>query len=70
MNDRYPTMSNLNYYEYWAANYNWDEAADRIALNKGDETPYYAGYAGISTCNLILEYGPDLTECTEAQRQG
>lgn len=69
MNDRYPTMSNLNYYEYWAANYNWDEAADRIALNKGDETPYYAGYAGISTCNLILEYGPDLTECTEAQRQ-
>lgn len=69
LNDRYLTKSNLAYYIYWAANYNWDEQADRIQLNNKDEGAYYNAYAGISTFNLITERAAQLTECTEAQRQ-
>ncbi|MDO4496661.1 MAG: RagB/SusD family nutrient uptake outer membrane protein [Bacteroidales bacterium] len=67
-NDRYVTNSYMNYYPLWAANFIWDETADRIALNKSDETTYYATYQGISSFNLIIEHGPSLTQCTEAQR--
>lgn len=69
LNDRYPTLNNLNYYEMWAANYYWDETADRIFLNKSDETTYYAGYGGISAFNLIIENAPSFTDCTDAQRK-
>ena len=69
LNDRYLTQSNLAYYIYWAANYNWDEQADRIQLNNKDEGAYYNADGGISTFNLIIEHAAELTECSEQQRQ-
>ena len=68
LNDRYVSDGNLSYYELWNANYFWDENADRIAMNKSDETTYYNGYAGISTANLIIENAPTATEATDAER--
>jgi tetratricopeptide (TPR) repeat protein len=68
LNDRFQTVANLNYYPLYKANYMWDESADRIDLNKSDETMYYAGYGSISTCNLIIEHAPTATECTDAER--
>ncbi|MCH4182059.1 MAG: RagB/SusD family nutrient uptake outer membrane protein [Prevotella sp.] len=68
MNDRYISPSSLSYYPLWKANYLWDENADRIKLNKSDETTYYNGYGAISTANLILENAPSATNCTDAER--
>ncbi len=68
LNDRYVSDGYLSYYELWNANYFWDENADRIAMNKSDETTYYNGYAGISTANLIIENAPTATEATDAER--
>lgn len=68
LNDRYVSDGNLSYYELWNANYFWNEAADRIALNNSDETTYYNSYAGISTANLLIENAPDATDATDAQR--
>lgn len=68
LNDRYVSPSYLSYYELWNVNYNWDESADRVFLNKSDETTYYNAYAGISTANLIIENAPTATEATDAQR--
>ena len=69
LNDRYLSQSNLSYYTYWAANYHWDETADRILLNNKDESAYYNSYGGISTFNLIIENSATLTECSDAERQ-
>lgn len=69
MNDQYVTTMNLNYYPLYNANYNWDETADRIALNKADEGTYYNGYSAISTFNLLIENAPAATEATEAARK-
>lgn len=68
LNDRYVTVSNLNYYPLYKANYNWDESADRIDLNKSDEMAYYSGYAAISTFNLIIQNAPGATEANDAER--
>ena len=68
LNDRYVSDGYLSYYELWNANYFWNENADRIAMNKSDETTYYSSYAGISTANLIIENAPTATEATDAQR--
>ena len=68
LNDRYVSDGYLSYYELWNANYFWNENADRIAMNKSDETTYYNGYAGISTANLIIENAPTATEATDAER--
>jgi tetratricopeptide (TPR) repeat protein len=68
LNDCYQTTANLNYYPLRKANYMWDETADRIYLNNSDEAMYYASYAAISTCNLIIEHAPAATESTEAER--
>jgi len=68
LNDRYVTSMDVNYYPYWGANYNWDESADRIALNNSDEGTYYNIYAAISSCNLIIENAPGATEATEAEK--
>ena len=68
LNDRYVSDGNLSYYELWNANYFWNEEADRIAMNKSDETTYYNGYAGINTANLIIENAPVATGATDAQR--
>ena len=68
LNDRYVSDGNLSYYELWNANYFWNEDADRVAMNKSDETTYYNGYAGISTANLLIENAPTATEATDAER--
>ena len=68
LNDRYVSDGYLSYYELWNANYFWNENADRIAMNKSDETTYYNGYAGISTANLLIENAPTATEATDAER--
>lgn len=68
LNDRYPSASYLNYYPLWKANYMWDETADRTKLNNSDETTYYASYASISSCNLIIEHAPSSTNATENEK--
>lgn len=68
LNDRYQTIANLNYYPLIKANYMWDESADRIYLNNSDEAMYYASYASISVCNLIIEYAPSATESSDTER--
>ena len=54
LNDSHVNNSSLNYYPLYKANYNWDETADRIELNKSDEQAYYVGYGAISVFNLII----------------
>src|SRR5690606_27210947 len=51
------------------ANYFWREDVDRKELNNTDEDTYYQSYASIATCNLIMENGEEMTECTEQQRR-
>ena len=68
LNDRYVSDSYLSYYELWSANYYWDENADRIAMNKRDESTYYDSYSGINTANLIIENAETATDATDAQR--
>ncbi|MCX2486254.1 RagB/SusD family nutrient uptake outer membrane protein [Pedobacter sp. MR2016-24] len=68
LNDKFETVANLNYYPLDKANYNWDETANRIALNNSDETTYYANYSGINTSNLIIEHANETTEGTPAQK--
>ncbi len=68
LNDRYETVANLNYYRLRAANYNWDENADRISLNNADESAYYNSYATISVTNLLIENVNQTTEGTAEQK--
>ncbi len=68
LNDRYVSPYNLSYYELWNANYNWNENANRIFLNKSDETTYYNSYAGISTANLVIENVPKATNGAPEER--
>ncbi|EDM38839.1 hypothetical protein PBAL39_22240 [Pedobacter sp. BAL39] len=64
LNDKFETSANLNYYPLYTANYFWNEAADRIALNNSDETTYYNAYTAISTSNLLIEHVPESTDGT------
>lgn len=68
LNDRFVGRSSLTSVTLTSANYLWNEDADRVVLNNEDESAYYKSYAAISTCNLLLEYVPDATEATDAQR--
>ena len=69
LNDYYVTSMYESYYPLWGANYNWNEAVNRIELNKDDEGVYYNGYSAISTFNLILENIPDVTDATTEAKQ-
>ena len=68
MNDKFESSGNLNYYPLYSANYFWNENADRIAMNNGDETTYYNAYTAISTSNLLIENVPQATEGSEADK--
>lgn len=68
LNDQYLGPFELSYYPLYAANYNWDESANRIALNKSDEDTYYAGYQAISTANLIIQKAGGATEASDAAK--
>ncbi|MBD1421193.1 RagB/SusD family nutrient uptake outer membrane protein [Sphingobacterium chuzhouense] len=68
LNDRFVNASSLSYYRLWDANYFWREDVDRKELNNTDEDTYYQSYASIASCNLIIENGEEMTECTEQQR--
>ncbi len=68
INDQYVNENDLSYYPLYAANYNWDESADRIALNKSTEGAFYVGYGAINTFNLIIENVPSATEATEEEK--
>lgn len=68
LNDYYVKKSSLSSNTLTTANYMWDETADRITLNNEDESAYYYLYGAISTCNLLVEYVPSATECTDAER--
>lgn len=69
LNDQYVTVASLASNRLYAANYMWDENADRIALKVSDETMYYSSYAGISTFNLIIENALSTTQATEAEQR-
>lgn len=65
LNDRFISESTLSFSPLDKANYLWDESADRIALNRSDESTYYNSYASISTFNLIIENALTTTEASE-----
>ncbi|MBA4744546.1 MAG: RagB/SusD family nutrient uptake outer membrane protein [Muricauda sp.] len=69
LNDRFLNESTLSFSPLDKANYLWDESADRIALNRADETTYYASYASISTFNLIIENALATTEASEGEQR-
>lgn len=68
LNDQFVSPSNLNYYQLWNINYNWKEQEDRKRYNNSDESTYYNAYSSISTCNLIIENAPNMTEATAKQK--
>lgn len=52
------------------ANYYADESVNRIeVMASKDKNPYFNAYEGLFAWNLIVEDGPNVTECTEAQRR-
>lgn len=52
------------------ANYYADESVNRIdLLTSDDRLPYFNAYEGLFAWNLIVEDGPGVTDCTEAQRR-
>jgi starch-binding outer membrane protein, SusD/RagB family len=69
LNDQFVSIATLANYRLYAANYMWDENADRIELKPSDETTYYSSYAGISTFNLIIENALTATEATEQEKR-
>lgn len=68
MNDVQLNKSVLTTYDLNRALYMWDEGADRVTLNKADESFFYYTYGAINTFNLIIEKAPAMTDCTDAQR--
>lgn len=68
MNDIYKSPSNLNSDPLTKINYMWDESGDRTIVNEADKFAYSFSYEAIFHWNLIIQDGPKLTECTEAQR--
>lgn len=69
LNDRFISESTLSFSPLDKANYLWDESADRITLNRADESTYYSSYASISTFNLIIENALTTTEASEAEQR-
>ena len=69
LNDKFVTIATLSFDQLTNANYMWDETADRIELNRADESTYYGQYAGISTFNLIIENALTTTEATEGEKR-
>lgn len=68
MNDIYLSAYYMGSENINRANYMWEESADRVALNKSDETYFYRNYGGINIYNLLIEKVPGATEATEAQK--
>lgn len=57
-----PSLTRTNYYA--------DESVKRVDVMSGnDKNPYFNAYEGLFAWNLIVEDGPNVTECTEAQRR-
>ncbi len=69
LNDQWVAPSSLSYYPLYKANYFWDETADRVELNKSDETTYYAGYSSINAFNLIISNALTSTEASESEKE-
>ncbi|MFD2556543.1 RagB/SusD family nutrient uptake outer membrane protein [Sphingobacterium tabacisoli] len=68
LNDFFVSASTLSFERLSEVNYNWKESDNRIVFNNADESTYYQGYASISTCNLLIEYAPNMTDATELQK--
>ncbi len=68
LNDRFETSANLGFDQVAAANYAWNETADRVMLNNTSERIYYSTYAAISSNNLLIKYVPGSTEATDAAK--
>lgn len=68
-NDRFERAEALNYSPLTKANYLWEEGTNRITYNNSDESAYYTAYAAISNFNLLVQYAPDATEATDADRK-
>lgn len=69
LNDRWVSGSNLSFYPLYDANYFWEETADRISLNKSDETTYYASYGAINSFNLVIDNALSSAEATEIEQR-
>ncbi len=68
MNDVYKTPNALNSNELTRAHYLWDENVDRTLINSVDKNAYFSAYEALFYWNLIIEYTPEATECTQQQK--
>jgi tetratricopeptide (TPR) repeat protein len=69
LNDRFLSASSLSYDKIGDINYNWKEDQDRNLFLTADEQTYYQSYAGISTCNLLIEHATAMTDASDAQKK-
>ncbi|GEP97825.1 RagB/SusD family nutrient uptake outer membrane protein [Chitinophaga cymbidii] len=69
LNDRFERTEALNFNPLSKANYMWQEGENRITYNNSDESAYYTAYAAISNYNLLVQYAPEATEATDAERK-
>lgn len=67
MNESFKSNNSLNSDPLLRTHYYWDESEDRKLINSTDRA-YDRAYSGIFYWNLIVEYGGEATECTQAQR--
>lgn len=68
--DQFLTPNKLNSDRFARANYYWDESVKRVeAMASTDKNPYFSAYEAIFAWNLIIEYAPEATECTNQQRE-
>jgi len=68
--DMFKVPSTVTSQSLTRANYYADESVNRIdVMTSGDKQPYYNAYEGLFAWNLIVEDGPNVTDCTEVQRR-
>ena len=66
--DLYKTPNSLNSNELFRTHYFWNENVDRTLINSTDKNAYYSAYEAMFYWNLIVEYTPSATNCTQQQK--
>ena len=68
LNDNFVASNLTGGSDLRAANYMWNESADRADLNRGGEGCFYYGYQSINIHNLLCSEIPNCGESSEAER--
>lgn len=68
MDESFKSTASLNSNQLLKCHYFWDESVDRTLINSTDKFAYSRAYEGIFYWNLIVDYAPTATECTQDKR--